>query len=42
MRIHKDPATQMYFIQRVVSYGALYRVKRVYFKTLEGARKCYN
>lgn len=42
MRIHKDPATQTYFIQRVVSYGTVYRVKRAYFKTLEEARKCYN
>ena len=39
MKIHKDIANNQYFIQRLVSYGAVYRVKRVYFKTLEQAKK---
>lgn len=39
MRIHKDSTTNNYFIQRLVSYGTVYRVKRVYFKTLEQAKK---
>ena len=42
MRIHKDHETNQYFIQRVIAYGTVYRVKRTYFKTLEAARKCYN
>ena len=39
MRIHKDTTNNRYFVNRLVSYGAVCRVKRVYFKTLEQAKK---
>lgn len=39
MRIHHDSTTNRYFIQRLVSYGTVYRVKRIYFKTLDAAKK---
>lgn len=38
MRIYKDNNCNRYFIQRLVSYGSVYRIKRVYFKTLKDAK----